>query len=142
MGKKLVVKGADFSVNGIPASGEDLFNELFALIVGEGLVYTGGAISSTTVVTNAARARTAKFVDASTLISLGYSSVAITCKGDYQICPVGANSTGSSTAYEWDWSSAVTLTLKTYMAFHVKKSSGGNISSDVTLDDVMTFVVS
>lgn len=142
MGKKLVIKGADFSVNGISASGEDLFRELFALVVGEGLVYTGGAISNTTIVTNAERARTALFVDASTLISLGYSSVAITCKGDYQICPVGANTTDSTNYYQWAWSSEINLNLKANMAFNVKKSSGGNIPSDVTLDDVMTFVVS
>lgn len=120
-------------------SDNELFTRLFALQSESTFTYvspTSKAISTITTSANSGRVRTKKNVFAKSLIERGLTSVTITCKSGYQICPAGADALSSPTSYNWAWADQVTLDLKNYMCFHIKRADGGTISGT----DLSTFI--
>lgn len=145
MGKILIVKGADFAINGIHLINEvDLISvfQAKALPVGTALSYdpTLHTVSETSTTTRIA------VKDA--IVSTGYSAVTFTLKSGYEIALLAENSTSEAYAITnaggnlvtgtntpWDWvtgTNTITILTSTYdkFSFNIRHSDNTTFTSN------------
>lgn len=141
MGKKLIVKGADFSANGI----RDSFLSSMPLVLGKAWAGTTGTkMSPSTASDNAARASQTAFVDISS-VAAGFTQLKLKAKSGYKFAAYFGNTNVSGVAnasiVNWGYTnSGDTLTVDISSCSYAVIMVASNDNSTLTSSDWDTYI--